>query len=145
MPALNYKKEVVHKLKPGLGQTIRPAGKPVRMKQFRPGVKLYHFTGMRTKNCRKLGESTVSEVVPITIKRIFEHGYRFWIKNQLITTWEILRLAKEDGFEYDAADPTDSPINNMINFFQNAYKLKINEPKEFVIIKWQNFVPAGEG
>lgn len=144
MPGLNYKKEVIHKLKPGLGQTIRPVGKPMRMKQFRIGAKLYHFTGMMTKNCRRLGESTVSEVVPIKLQfvgppaygqlNIYTYTGYNW---KLLNASEMQQLAKDDGFRL---------LEQFMDFFIDTYKFQhTGDCKDFNIIKWADFVPAGEG
>lgn len=139
MPALNYKKEVIHKLKPGPGQTIRPAGKPMRMKQFRLGAKLYHFTGMMTKNCRKLGESTISEVVPMTMvcrsSPVLPYEKRILLYGKFARAISYDGFAQADGF---------NDFREMEQFFINTYKLKPGDSKDFTIIKWRDFVPVKE-
>ena len=46
-------------------QTIRRAG--FKWKSVKVGDKLTLYTGLRTKQCRKLGEAVVESITPITI------------------------------------------------------------------------------
>jgi hypothetical protein len=66
MPALNYQKQFAPKVEDGSKrQTIRAK----RKRPFKRGDVLYHYTGMRTKGCRKLGESRCAMVIDITITK----------------------------------------------------------------------------
>ena len=68
MPALNFKKEFADKVASGeKRQTIRALRKDG--KNPRPGQKLYLYTGMRTKYCRKCGD-------PLTTKELICDGCR---------------------------------------------------------------------
>lgn len=64
MPVLNYQSEfgalVELRIKP---HTIRPFGK----RPYQVGDCLHHFTGMRTKQCRRLGFDMCTSVRRITI------------------------------------------------------------------------------
>jgi hypothetical protein len=64
MPSLNFKAQFAESVESGSKkQTIRANRKhPIRI-----GDTLYLFTGMRTRNCRRLGEATAKMVRDITI------------------------------------------------------------------------------
>ena len=71
MPALNYQAQFAPKVESGEKlQTIRAR----RKRPFKRGDRLYHYTGMRTKSCRKLGESTCVIAMDIVIGK---KGIRF--------------------------------------------------------------------
>lgn len=100
MPALNYHKQFAPLVESGAKlQTIR-AMRKVPIKQ---GETLYHFTGMRTKYCRRLGVSTCSSALGIDIIRtpairavylqVGPGGGQYRMQNT-----EIADLAKKDGF-----------------------------------------------
>lgn len=64
MAKLSYIREIAKKLKPGEGQTIRLEKKH----KYKIGEHLYHYTGAcRLGENILLGESTVSDVIPIMI------------------------------------------------------------------------------
>ncbi len=72
-------------------QTIRPEGKRVHAK---PGDTVHLFTGMRTRNCRKLGEAVciISEPIVIdtaTLRVGVPPGF----------TWRRSYFAIQDGFK----------------------------------------------
>ena len=142
MPALNFTQFTDNILSGEKCQTVRLS----RKHPIKRGNKLYLYTGMRTKGCKKLGEAVCSKVVPIKLNKT-----KYWVvieaefgklskwENGISKTlgWEgTNKLAREDGFDgyYSFAD-----------FFINTYKLKPGDSKEFNIIKWRDFVPAGEG
>jgi len=101
-------------------QTIR------KTNRFEPGDRLQIYTGMRTKECRKLGEATCTDVTPITLDG-----------NHIILgpddDYTILsppnreEFARADGFEDFAA---------MRRFFENTY----GYPFRGYLIKWTEFV-----
>jgi len=64
MPALNFQKQFAEKVRSGKKlQTIRA----FRKRPFEVGDKLYLYTGLRTKICKKLGEALCSDVANIDI------------------------------------------------------------------------------
>lgn len=97
MPALNFKKEFAGRVKSGEKcQTIRAYRKDGR--NPRPGQVLYLYTGMRTKDCQKLGEAICKTVTPICFEN---NGYLISITvgAASLSEKDVLRLAKADGFK----------------------------------------------
>lgn len=99
-------------------QTIRQTAR------CKSGDKLQLYTGMRHKNCRKLGDAVCEAVWPITITAEgFDVGTgpsRGEIGNAA--------FAKIDGFDSWA---------DLTAFFQKYYGL----PFEGVLIRWKDFTP----
>jgi len=98
MPALNYQSRFVALVESGQKrQTIRAW----RKRPFQVGDRLYHYTGMRTKTCRKPLESTCIVAVPIMIDGVcvcVDHGMP-------LTGNERNKLARIDGFgSYEAME-----------------------------------------
>jgi len=80
---------------------------------------VYLYTGMRTKACRKLGESDCIEAIPIEISR--PNGVEPWMGAVvlwhifLLWQYEVERIARADGFEsavafYDFFVPDGKPF-----------------------------------
>ena len=91
MPSLNFQKQFVQQIREGRKcQTIRSLRKVL----FKTGDLLYLYTGMRTKNCTKLGEAKASEVLPVLINK-----WRIEVDGKTLTHRECDEFAKEDGFE----------------------------------------------
>lgn len=92
----------------------------------------------------KLGEAVCNKIIPITLRLVdlFEDGTEVGLfifhprsKHSWPPKWH-KQLALDDGFgDKKAFD----------NFLINTYKLKPGDNKDFIIIKWRDFVPAGEG
>jgi len=121
MPALNFQKRFAPDVKSGAkGQTIRAHRKDGRA-HCQPGDTLALYTGMRTTQCRKLGEGKVSRVseFKITIQQVISiNGGRLTAgegKNQ---------FARADGF-VDARE--------MLEWFQKTHGL----PFDGVVIEWE--------
>lgn len=94
MPSLNYRPWKARKVESGeCRQTIRPQ----RKRPFRVGDRLIHYEGMRTKECRKLGESVCTKVVPISINRDFVCMDFF--SGRCLKERERDTLARADGFK----------------------------------------------
>lgn len=109
-------------------QTIRRAGK--KWANVKAGDRLTLYTGLRTKNCRKLGEAEVDSIDDIEMY-IFklEDGVRMYgveLNRQGLPAAEVFPLARADGFEN---------IVRFLDFFQDRY----GEHFEGKIIKWKNF------
>jgi hypothetical protein len=137
MPGLNFTKFTDKILSGEKRQTIRqPRKHPIKI-----GDRLYLYTHQRTKACKKLGEAVCSEVVPIKIVICFVH-VEIWLKLsefpwvERLSGKEINDIAKTDGFNSSM---------KMIDWFLKTCKLKPGDNKDFNIIKWRDFVPAGEG
>lgn len=129
MPALNFKVFIDKILYGEKCQTIIPK----RKYPIKKGDKLFLYTGMRTNNCKKLGEAVCNEIIPIKFEKT-----KFWLLAELKTpidhyifSWdEITSLVRADGFKgyYDFVD-----------FFIKTYNFKTGDFKEFDIIKWHEF------
>ncbi|PKN71219.1 MAG: hypothetical protein CVU54_02010 [Deltaproteobacteria bacterium HGW-Deltaproteobacteria-12] len=117
MPVFNFLKQFADKVERGeKRQTIRAKRRDGR--NSRVGDKLYLYTGMRTKSCRKLGAVICTSVQQITIDR---HGINIdgvWLLRQ-----EEVQLAIADGFE---------GIYEMKCFFNKEHGL----PFEGLLYKW---------
>lgn len=99
MPAYNFQKRFAPAVERGeKRQTIRRT-----MKGAQPGARAYLYTGQRTAYCRKLGEGTITSVLPIEIGRhgcgepyasITEDG-----KPSHVVHGDLDALARLDGFQ----------------------------------------------
>ena len=133
MPSLNFTKFTDKILSGEKRQTIRLS----RKHPIKRGDKLYLYTGMRTKNCKKLGEAVCSEVVPIKIQCLKDARCSNEIKiTPPLEASAYVDLSKADGFK---------SLFDFNKFFITTYKLKPWDSKDFIIIKWRDFVPTGEG
>lgn len=105
MPALNFKKEFVDAVrKQQKCQTIRATRKrPVQV-----GDTLYLYTGMRTKECEKIGEVVCKSVSDVEITDV-----GVMINDQYLTPSEVYRLAIADGFE---------SVESFIKFFKKPFR-----------------------
>lgn len=117
MPAYNFSSEFAPLVGSGeKTQTIRKR----RKRPIQVGDTLYLYTGMRTKQCRKLGEATCTAVETIKI----------YPTQQIILGKQILRfsgrwkLAKADGF---------TGLRDFYAFFRDHYGL----PFTGILIKWE--------
>ena len=119
MPAYNFKKQFAPQVESGDKTcTIRATDKGAKV-----GDTAYLYYGQRTKQCRKLGEGTITGVWPITIwltslgKPLAEIQYPEMFKPMLYFGYHIDNLAKQDGFQ-DA--------DEMVSFFAKQYGLPFN-------------------
>ncbi len=88
MPALNFKAQFADDVESGeKHQTIR------RGHRIKQGDRLYLYTGQRTKQCRKLGETVAHRVRDIRIE-----GAEVWIGAEWVPRDEREDLAHADGF-----------------------------------------------
>lgn len=118
MPAYNYKARFaddVENLRKR--QTVRLK----RQRPTKPGDTLYHYTGMRTKTCRKLLEIKCKSVTPVDLD---ENG-NLWVDNKLLTIDETVAFAQADGFD---------GLNQFFDFFEDHYGLPLFG--ELEVIKW---------
>jgi hypothetical protein len=116
VPALNFKAEFADAVESGRKrQTIRRR----RKRPVRPGDTLHLYTGMRSGQCRKLGEAVCASVQGITIYR---RGVVV-LDGKDLSAGETFELARADGF---------ANTESFIAFFREHYGL----PFEGVLIKW---------
>lgn len=110
-------------------QTIRRASQ--KWANVKAGDKLTLYTGLRTKECRKLGEAFVSEVIFIEIDSRLE---RVAVESPLGKAYldePFLRdLIERDGFDNKSA---------FFNFFAKTYKTCTNT---MFVIRWHCFMEA---
>ena len=105
-------------------QTIRKAGK--KWANVTAGDKLSLYTGLRTKQCRKLGEAEVESIEDVEIESSLRVFSRIKINDKYLFMHEMKRLALSDGF---------STIDAFLDFFNEHYGTNFKGK----IIKWKNF------
>ncbi len=121
MPALNFQKRFAPAVQNGSKrQTIRGPrvdGRPSATK----GCRLYLYTGMRTKGCRKLGEAVCTSTSQLVIT--VEHAI-------LINGRPLRTAAAEDAFaQRDGFDCAEE----LLNWFVETHGL----PFKGSLIEWQ--------
>lgn len=120
MPALNFKKQFIDKIINGeKSQTIRAE----RKKPIKKGDHLYLYTAMRTKQCKKIGEATCSQIYKIYINTYGE----IFINDNMLSEGQAKQLAIADGFDTG---------EEMVAWFRNTHGL----PFSGHIIYWHNFI-----
>ena len=119
MPLIGYKIQFAPLVKFGKKrQTIRA----MRKRPFKVGDRLYHYTGLRTKNCRKLLESDCKEVQQIIIDK----------KGDVYIDGRCLYESAKESFAYTDGFRGYEKWRQMLNFFEKNHGL----PFEGQIIKW---------
>lgn len=107
-------------------QTIRRASP--KWENVKVGDKLTLYTGLRTKQCRKLGEAVVESITPITlIPRTEDCAVKTALGTFLLTVFDLRKLVFADGF-YSTYD--------FWNFFTEHYG---NETINMNVIRWTDF------
>ena len=110
-------------------QTIRRASP--KWANVKAGDKLTLYTGLRTKQCRKLGEAVVESITPICLLTV---PRRAWIKTPLgvlsICDDDLGLIVIMDGF------------NNLCQFWQFFAEKYGDEESEFNVIRWTDFKEA---
>lgn len=110
-------------------QTIRRAGP--KWAKVKAGDKLTLYTGLRTKQCRKLGEAVVESITPITLSPcnascgVYTALAVFWLNR-----WDLEDLAAADGF---------TSLDDFWNFFAAHYG---SARTDMVVIRWTDFKEA---
>lgn len=97
MPALNFQKQFAPKILSGdKKQTIRGARKyPIKV-----GDRLYLYTGMRTQQCTKLGESICGRTRELIVSKYQLDSYaRVFVSGVQLCATRVNELAVQDGFE----------------------------------------------
>ena len=96
MPALNFQARFADDVESGVKpQSIRAW----RKRPFKLNDRVYLYTGMRTKACRKLGESDCIAVEPVTIRRVEGSCVAIIVGKQLLTRGQAEQVARDDGFD----------------------------------------------
>lgn len=139
MPALNFTVFIDKILSGEKRQTIRPPRKhPIKL-----GDKLYLYTGMRHKNCQKLGEAVCKKIIPVVfnLTDLFEDNHEIYFNVSTMKDgppwpleWET-KLAMDDGFKNK---------NEFAEFFIKAYKIEPGDSKIVEIIIWRDFHPTSK-
>lgn len=101
-------------------QTIRAYRK---RRPFRVDDTLHIYTGLQTKNCRKLGEAVCIEVSEIIIRPDPE----IWVGGIWYNDHQMYSMAHNDGFK---------TIEDFMTFFINTHGL----PFKGQLIKWDRLV-----
>lgn len=119
MPALNYKARFAPLVLAGTKRsTIRRRRKDGR--DPKPGQTLYHYTGMRTKQCKHLLDTICTAVHPLTITK---RG-RLKIKGRCVDDhYSRLAIAYRDGFR---------DYLQLVTFFEQTHGL----PFSGLLIEW---------
>ena len=92
MPLLGFKKQFAPMVEAGTKrQTIRAKRKDG--KNPHSGERLYLYTGLRTKSCRKLGEAVCANVREIMID-----GWGICLSGKWANHDEMMNIVKADGF-----------------------------------------------
>ncbi len=127
MPALNFKKQFADDVELGLKrQTIRAPRKDGRL-HCKVGDTLKLYTGMRTNQCRLLGEATVTRTAQVGIE-----------PTEMFLNGEILHAILHSR---DQSDPTDNEFAeadgfdsfmDMASWFDDIHGL----PFEGTVIYW---------
>ncbi len=125
MPALNFQKRFAPLVESGeKRQTIRRERVDGRL-PCKPGDRLVLYTGMRSKNCRRLAEVRCTAVETIRINRKAGKPI-IWVRYE---NMDAEAQARADGFE--SAD-------SMADWFQETHGL----PFRGLLIRWR---PLGSG
>lgn len=107
MKTLNYQEQFAEQVKNGSKrQTIRN----LRKNPFVIGDKLRHYTGQRTKKCRRLLDSVCTNARGILIAE----SRAIHIDGKSLTATQSHTLAVADGFR---------GVNHMINWFEDVHGL----------------------
>ena len=110
-------------------QTIRRASQ--KWANVKAGDKLTLYTGLRTKECRKLGEAVVESNQTILLNPSFCGIKKFPLSGAYwLTDEEESILAKQDGFDN---------LDDFWAFFENHYGDNMGL---FKVIRWADFKEA---
>lgn len=120
MPAYNFKKEFASKVEDGTKpHTIRPCRKRPTVE----GDTLYLYTGMRTKNCRKLREEKCIAVMQIDFEPAGD-GVDVWLNRKWISRKDLHLIALKDGFD---------TVDSFMEFFKSNYGIPNKVPLELIL------------
>lgn len=122
MALLGFKARFAEAVETGVKcQTIRAFRRDGR--NPRPGEKLYLYTALRTKSCRKLGETVCTSVEQITIDM---NGIN--VAGKWLATKERGDMANADGFP---------DWISMRAFFISTHQIDDQTPFSGLLVKWR--------
>lgn len=125
MPLLNFQKQFAPKVESGeKNHTIRARRKDGR--DPRKGQTLFHYTGLRTKASRKLGESICTRSVPIHIDPDY-----VVVAGIVLSDYQEETLATSDGFD---------TVSDFREFFLKNHPKKGTGEEQFdgYLIQWES-------
>lgn len=121
MPSLNYKTRFAPLIESGIKRTtIRLRRKDGR--DPKPGQTLYHYTGMRTKKCRRLRVAQCKTVSAIRITQ-YSCSSSISINRRRVICQALLDLVIGEGFE---------SLSDMLNWFRQTHGPKFSG----LLIEW---------
>lgn len=125
MATLTFKKQFAPLVSNGQKkQTIRRK----KIVKFRVGEKLYCFTGLRRKDCKRLGEFKIKSVQTLNFAASMDLPITsIIIDGQRLTVMQAYELAQADGFKN---------ITEMTDWFLFHYGKEIYQT-DFWLIKWE--------
>lgn len=141
MPALSYTPVMAPQVRSGEKlQTIRPW----RTRPFERGVLLYHFQGMRTPACERLGTSDCSSTSEILINlRPGDDLVTVVMDGHTLSLHELEQLARADGFGR-VCGPKAS-MEEVIHAFGHWFvKTPKSRPFSGQVIRWESITPPGQ-
>lgn len=115
MPAYNFKQQFAPLVESGDKTcTIRATDKGAKI-----GDTAYLYYGQRTKQCRKLGEGTITAVLPIVlwINKLIVPRISVAMSSTFSTDIDPNVIAKQDGFQ---------TVEEMFSWFAKQYGLPFN-------------------
>lgn len=117
MALLGFKKEFRNMILSGeKRQSIRRVGK----RSFRVGERLAMYSGLRTKYCKRIGESKITAIKVLE----FEKNGTLLLDGRILDRQSREDFAKADGF---------ISFDNMIGWFEKEYGDEIYSERYFVI------------
>ena len=119
MPSISFKLQFADAVESGRKrQTIRaPRNRPIKV-----GDPVYLFTGMRTKQCRRLGVGTCTETHSIEID--YRLRWKVAVDGRSLGYGEAHAIAMADGFGF---------ITDLVDFFEREHGL----PFRGTLIRWK--------
>ncbi len=134
MPAYSFQGQFVpvieNETKPHTVRANRKDGKVPK-----PGDRLYLYYGMRTKQCRKIGEAVCSGVKGVTISDEGIEFHGLW--GGPLVKPDCDKFAWKDGFrpEGSTAETPGAAFKLLLHFFKQTHEL----PFKGVVIYWKDF------
>lgn len=122
MPALGFQKQFVEAVENGLdliaGRPLRHPGvqpkiqtiRALRKRPFANDDRLFLYYGLRTKQCRKIGEATATAVHHIEIEAGI--GRAVFVDREILPIRKIQELAKANGF---------ADARSMVDWFEKTH------------------------
>jgi hypothetical protein len=111
MPAFNFQNRFAPLILSGTKRST------IRSREAKVGTMAYLFTGMRTKACKRLGQSLIIACTPIVIGYKDNGEARIKLASHQLTVKEAASLAITDGFD---------SAREMVKWFETTYKVPAN-------------------